>query len=488
MKELLIYGDIGWENTAKSVAEKLQEFDGGDAIVRINSGGGDVYEGIAILNTLKGYSGTLTVVVESLAASAASFIAAGVGGRVVIRPNAEIMIHKAWTMQVGNSDELSKTIADLDRQDVKLAKIYAERAGGTVEDWLELMKLETWYSADEAVSAGLADAVEDARQLVDASAAASPKVFAQFKYGGRASAPPPKLGGVRSASAPKSTNTPSDGQEGETAMSFLNKLAQATGMTPEEVKADLKSEFSGFFNEQTAEVPTVVTVSYPDEATVVPTGRTTVEPITEVPEGLEFAVTGTTEGWTAEVNETTGVVTVVSADGSRIGDTGEVTLSVTGSGGASEFTLKISVISADQKSEEETLGEPAESVLDPGGPVDPGADNVVVPRAYYDELTQAYAVNGERMAELAKRDREKEVDGWIARGKFSAGLRAKALAALEKDSDSARRVWGALPDGKIPRGEKGYSKAEVKDSGDPLTKEEKVAAQMARANELAKSK
>lgn len=484
MKELLIYGDIGWDNTAKAVAEKLQEFDGDDAIIRINSGGGDVYEGIAILNTLKSYSGTLTVVVESLAASAASFIAAGVGGRVVIRPNAEIMIHKAWTMQVGNSDDLSKTIADLDRQDMKLAKIYAERAGGTVEDWLELMKLETWYSADEAVSAGLADAVEDARQLVDASAAASPKVFAQFKYGGRASAPPPKPVGGRSASAPESTNKPSDGQEGENAMSFLNKLAQATGMTPEEVKAEL----SGFFNEQTAEVPAVITVSYPDEATVVPTGRTTVEPTTEVPEGLTFAVTGTTEGWTAEVNETTGVVTVVSADGSRIGDTGEITLSVTGSGGASEFTLKVSVISADQKSEEDNTGDPVDPVLDPATPTDPGPDNVVVPRAYYDELTQAYAVNGERMAELAKRDREQEVDEWIARGKFSAGLRAKALAALEKDPDSARRVWGALPDGKIPRGEKGYSKAEVKDSGDPLTKEEKIAAQMARANELAKSK
>lgn len=484
MKELLIYGDIGWDNTAKAVAEKLQEFDGADAIIRINSGGGDVYEGIAILNTLKSYSGTLTVVVESLAASAASFIAAGVGGRVVIRPNAEIMIHKAWTMQVGNSDDLSKTIADLDRQDIKLAKIYAERAGGTVEDWLDLMKLETWYSADEAVAAGLADAVEDARQLVDASAAASPKVFAQFKYGGRASAPPPKLMGGRSASAPESTNKPSDGQEGENAMSFLNKLAQATGMTPEEVKAEL----SGFFNEQTAEVPAVITVSYPDEATVVPTGRTTVEPTTEVPEGLTFAVTGTTEGWTAEVNETTGVVTVVSADGSRIGDTGEITLSVTGSGGASEFTLKVSVISADQKSEEDNVGDPADPVLDPATPMDPGPDNVVVPRAYYEELTQAYAVNGERMAELAKRDREQEVDEWIARGKFSAGLRAKALSALEKDPDAARRVWGGLPDGKIPRGEKGYSKAEVKDSGDPLTKEEKIAAQMARANELAKSK
>ena len=145
MNDLLIYGDIGWENTAKQVQEKLNEFDGGPVRVRINSGGGDVYEGIAILNTLRSYDGDVTVVVESLAASAASFIAVGVGGRVVIRPNAELMIHKAWTLLSGNADDIDKTRADLARQDMKLASIYVEKAGGELDDWLQAMSAETWY-------------------------------------------------------------------------------------------------------------------------------------------------------------------------------------------------------------------------------------------------------------------------------------------------------------------------------------------------------
>ena len=108
MNEILIYGDIGWENTARQVEDQLKEFNGEPVKVRINSGGGDVYEGIAILNALRGYSGEITVVVESLAASAASFIAVGAGSKVVIRPNAELMIHKAWTMLAGNADDIDR--------------------------------------------------------------------------------------------------------------------------------------------------------------------------------------------------------------------------------------------------------------------------------------------------------------------------------------------------------------------------------------------
>ena len=193
MNDLLIYGDIGWENTAKQVQEKLNEFDGGPVRVRINSGGGDVYEGIAILNTLRAYSGDITVVIESLAASAASFIAVGAGGRVVIRPNAEVMVHKAWAMLSGNADDIDKMRADLARQDVKLAKIYADRAGGAPDDWLSVMAAETWYTAEEALAAGLVDEIEDAKQPAMASLASLGAMRAQFKFANRAAAPPPPV-------------------------------------------------------------------------------------------------------------------------------------------------------------------------------------------------------------------------------------------------------------------------------------------------------
>lgn len=240
MNDLLIYGDIGWENTAKQVQEQLNQFDNAPVRVRINSGGGDVYEGIAILNTLRSYDGDVTVVVESLAASAASFIAVGVGGRVVIRPNAELMIHKAWTLLSGNADDIDKTRADLARQDMKLASIYAEKAGGDLDDWLQAMSAETWYTAEEALEAGLVDAIEDAKQPVEAAAGSS-RVFAQFRYSSRSVAPPPTIG-CRSESAPEKT-TPSDGQEGD-AMSIKN-LAQELGVEPDV----LREKLSGFFNE-----------------------------------------------------------------------------------------------------------------------------------------------------------------------------------------------------------------------------------------------
>ncbi|MDK6338562.1 ATP-dependent Clp protease proteolytic subunit, partial [Escherichia coli] len=78
-------------------------------------------------------------VIESLAASAASFIAVGGGDTVISRPNAEVMIHKAWTMNVGNADDMQRAICDLQRQDVKLAGIYAAKAGGEVDEWLDRM-------------------------------------------------------------------------------------------------------------------------------------------------------------------------------------------------------------------------------------------------------------------------------------------------------------------------------------------------------------
>lgn len=264
-------------------------------------------------------------------------------------------------------------------------------------------------------------------------------------------------------------------------MDIFSELAQHYGKSPE----DVENVLSGFFNEQTAEVPAVITVSYPDEATVVPTGRTVVEPTTEVPEGLTFAVTAVTEGWTAEVNETSGAVTVVSADGSKIGDTGEVTLSVAGTGGEAEFTLAVTVVTADEKASEP---DPAAAGEEPAPVADPGMDNVVVPRAFYEELTRAYALNKERMEELAKREREEEVDGWIAAGKFSAGLRMKALADMESSPEMARRVWGGLPDGTIPRGEKGYAKSAVKDTvttGGADKNKKNAAELIALANEIA---
>ena len=76
LNEILIYGDIGFEVQAKDVVNQLNDADG-PVTVRVDSFGGDVYAGISILNALRRYPDVVTVYVDGIAASAASFIAVG---------------------------------------------------------------------------------------------------------------------------------------------------------------------------------------------------------------------------------------------------------------------------------------------------------------------------------------------------------------------------------------------------------------------------
>ena len=456
MNDLLIYGDIGWENTAKQVQEKLNEFDGAPVRVRINSGGGDVYEGIAILNTLRAYSGDVTVVVESLAASAASFISVGVGGRVVIRPNAELMIHKAWTLLSGNADDIDKTRADLARQDMKLASIYAEKAGGELDDWLQAMSAETWYTAEEALEAGLVDAIEDAKKPVEAAAGSS-RVFAQFRYSSRAAAPPPPV--TRSESGDAIT-TPSDGQKGDT-VSILNQLAQELGKKPE----DVKNALSGFFNE-TVKISGDVDVTYPEDVKIVPTERITVdakigdtaaddEQVEVVPDGTEpqpnsaavelaksagltFTMGDVADGFDATVDDG-GTVTITAPSGVEVGSTAEFTVMVNET--AVPLSVTVRALSEDTNDGESSKGDAPAA---PAGGESP-SDVVTVPRAVWDEYMADRAKYSAKLAEDKQRALEAKVDRHIREGRYSAGHRAAAIAAYQTDPVAAEKIWGGLP-------------------------------------------
>lgn len=443
MNDLLIYGDIGWENTAKQVQEKLNEFDGGPVRVRINSGGGDVYEGIAILNTLRAYSGDITVVIESLAASAASFIAVGTGGRVVIRPNAEVMVHKAWAMLSGNADDIDKMRADLARQDVKLAKIYADRAGGAPDDWLSVMAAETWYTADEALAAGLVDEIEDAKQPAMASLGA---MRAQFKFANRAAAPPPPVTRSESEDA---TTTPSDGQKGDT-VSILNQLAQELGKKPEEVQNAL----SGFFNE-TVEVSGQVDVTYPEETALAPTERVTVEPTVTNTDGeaggslgLAFAVTNSPDGWDITVDESTGTVTVKAPAGVEPGDTATATVVVNES---TEVPVAFKVRALADDDEQPTS---TEGVDTPAS--GESANTVTLDRDTYNLLVSQAKQGAQAASDKAREARIAEVDNWISEGRIAAAQRDKVLSVMHENEALAREVYGSNPKNTVPMAEVGH--------------------------------
>ncbi|HTY35432.1 head maturation protease, ClpP-related [Mycobacterium sp.] len=156
--EVLLYDEIGgwWGLAAEDFVRDLAKVDAKQITLRINSPGGDVFDGLAIYNSLRQHSATVTARVEGLAASAASFIAMAADTVQVCR-GAMLMIHDAAGFAIGNAADM-RTLADLlDKCSDNIADLYAGRAGGTVDDWRAAMRAETWYSAREAVEAGLAD-------------------------------------------------------------------------------------------------------------------------------------------------------------------------------------------------------------------------------------------------------------------------------------------------------------------------------------------
>nr|WP_228512654.1 head maturation protease, ClpP-related [Clavibacter sp. VKM Ac-2872] len=125
-------------------------------ILRINSPGGEVFEGIAILNLLRAHRASVTAVVDGLAASAASVIAAGCD-ETVMSPGTQLMIHSPWSFAGGNAADLRKQAEVLDSIESSLIEVYSAKAGE--KDWPALLAAETWLNAAQAVELGLADRV-----------------------------------------------------------------------------------------------------------------------------------------------------------------------------------------------------------------------------------------------------------------------------------------------------------------------------------------
>lgn len=159
-----LYDEIGYFGVwPADVAAALSDIKG-DVEVRLNSPGGSVFDGITIYNTLKDHPGQVGVVVDGLAASAASFVAmAADPGKLEIQPNGTVMIHKAWGACVGDDADMLATASVLVQQTANIADIYAGRGGRTAAEYLELMAAETWAVGQEAVDLGLADRVRDAK-------------------------------------------------------------------------------------------------------------------------------------------------------------------------------------------------------------------------------------------------------------------------------------------------------------------------------------
>lgn len=163
--EILIYEEIGqnwWSESgvgAKQFASDLKAL--GDVKVlniRINSPGGDVFEGNAIKTQLEQHPAVKNVFIDGLAASAASYIAMA-GNHIEISKNALFMIHNASGGVLGNAEDMRKMADLLQKIDGNIADMYARRTSKPLDKIQEWMSAETWFSADEAVEHGFADAL-----------------------------------------------------------------------------------------------------------------------------------------------------------------------------------------------------------------------------------------------------------------------------------------------------------------------------------------
>ncbi|OMH30645.1 head maturation protease, ClpP-related [Tersicoccus sp. Bi-70] len=162
--------------------------------LHLNSPGGEVFEAVTMLNQLRAHPARVVAVVDGLAASAASFLAAG-ADEVVMGRNTQLMVHDASGLVIGNAGDMHQMAGVLDKLSDNIASIYAERAGGEIKDWRDVMLAETWFTAEEAVAAGLADRVDTGDDAAAGTEPAPTNRFdlSIFAHAGRADAPAPRI-------------------------------------------------------------------------------------------------------------------------------------------------------------------------------------------------------------------------------------------------------------------------------------------------------
>lgn len=168
LNELLIYGEVGgWGVGAKEFREDLLAVSAMSPLgvrIRINSPGGDMFTGLAIYNCIKSLGRPVEMVIDSVAASAASLIA--MAGKPVIMPrNTFMMLHNPFMEVIGDGDDLLSAAEYLKMFSGAMANIYADKSGQTQADMLVIMSNETWLTADDALQLGMCDRVVDSVQI-----------------------------------------------------------------------------------------------------------------------------------------------------------------------------------------------------------------------------------------------------------------------------------------------------------------------------------
>lgn len=181
---ITIYDMIGedpWSGggfTARRMNAALRSIGAKDITVKINSPGGNVFEGFAIFNELRQHKARVTVEIMGIAASAASYIAMA-GDDIRMGLGTFLMIHNAWGVVIGNRNDLDAAAKTLEQIDGAQIDIYESRTGLKRAEIEKYMDAETFFTAKEAVAKGFADSVMEKETSGGASASARPEINAK---------------------------------------------------------------------------------------------------------------------------------------------------------------------------------------------------------------------------------------------------------------------------------------------------------------------
>ncbi|HUT42739.1 MAG TPA: head maturation protease, ClpP-related [Desulfobacterales bacterium] len=159
--EIYIYDVVGWPFIeAKDFVRALDEVKAKKIIVRINSPGGDVFDGTAIFNSLRNHPAQIITRIEGIAASIASILALA-GDEVQAFENTMMMIHNAWVIAIGDQNDLRETADVLEKIDSNFVDIYYNKSKLGKKQIRQMMHDETWFTAKEAKEKDFIDTLLD---------------------------------------------------------------------------------------------------------------------------------------------------------------------------------------------------------------------------------------------------------------------------------------------------------------------------------------
>lgn len=174
--EIILYGAIGasWYEdsiSAKQFSDELNKLDPTvkEIVLRINSPGGDVFDGIAIYNRLKQHPAKVTAYVDGIAASIASVIMLA-ADEVIMGEGSLILVHLPWTMTAGNRVDLENTVIRLMDIEEQMISIYSKKCKKSRADIRALLEAETWMDSSQAKEEGFVDSIMSETMPIAASA------------------------------------------------------------------------------------------------------------------------------------------------------------------------------------------------------------------------------------------------------------------------------------------------------------------------------